>query len=204
MFKLNGKSLALDVAFTTGGINYPANWLRLTTLAEKNAIGITEVAGPAWYDQRFYWGVDNPKALADLKALWIENQKLTASSLLSKTDWMITRYSETTTAVPSSTTTYRSSVRTQCKDREDQITACDSTDELAALIGDGKMAGTAANGATEKFDTSKEKFDTSKEVKDGSGNSYDPKQYESFDPKQYESFDPKQYNEVVLASWPTE
>ena len=48
MFMLNGKPLALDVAFTTGGINYPANWVRLTTLAEKQAIGISEVAGPAW------------------------------------------------------------------------------------------------------------------------------------------------------------
>jgi hypothetical protein len=187
MFKLNGKPLALDVAFSNGGINYPANWLRHASIAEKNAIGITEVSGPAWYDQRFYWGVGNPKALADLKTLWIDNQKSTASSLLSKTDWMIIRKEEATTAIPSSTTTYRSSVRTQCKAREDQITACDSTDELAALIGDGKMAGTAANGATEKFDTSKE-------VKDGSGNSYDP--------KRYESFDPKQYNEVVLALWP--
>ena len=204
MFMLNGKPLALDVAFTADGINYPANWLRLTTLAEKQAIGITEVSGPAWYDDHFYYGVGNPQPIADLKTLWIDKQKGTAAGLLSKTDWMIIRYSETTTAVPSSTTTYRSSVRTQCKAREDQITACDSTDELAALLRNGKMAGTATNGATEKFDTSKEKFDTSKEVKDGSGNSYDPKQYESFDPKQYESFDPKQYNEVVLASWPTE
>ena len=184
---LDGKPLALDVAFTTDGINYPANWLRLTTLAEKQAIGITEVADPAWYDQRFYWGVGNPRPIADLKAQWIDTQKRTAGSLLSKTDWMIIRKEEATTAIPSSTTTYRSSVRTQCKAREDQITACDSTDELAALIGDGKMAGTAANGATEKFDTSKA-------VKDGSGNSYDP--------KRDESFDPKQCNEGVLALWP--
>ena len=99
MFMLNGKSLALDVAFTSGGINYPANWLRLTTIAEKNAIGITEVAGPAWYDQRFYWGVGNPKTLADLKVLWIDNQKSTAGSLLSKTDWMIIRKEEAGTAI---------------------------------------------------------------------------------------------------------
>ena len=138
MFMLNGKPLALDVAFTSGDINYPANWIRNATLSEKNAIGITEVANPAYYDQRFYWGVGNPRLIADLKAQWIDAQKRTAGSLLSKTDWMIIRKEESDTAVPSATTTYRTAVRTQCKKREDQITACANTDELAALIGDGK------------------------------------------------------------------
>jgi len=44
-FKLEGKTLAVDVPFqTSDGTNYPANWLRLTTLDEKKAIGITEEA----------------------------------------------------------------------------------------------------------------------------------------------------------------
>ena len=43
-FKLDGKTLKLDVPFTFRGIKYPANWLRLTTLEEKKAIGITEVS----------------------------------------------------------------------------------------------------------------------------------------------------------------
>ena len=175
MFKLNGKSLALDVAFTTAnGNNYPANWLRHATLAQKQAIGITEVAAPAWYDQRFYWGVGKPKTIADLKTKWIDLQKSTAGVLLSKTDWMIIRKEEASTAVPGATQTYRTAVRTQCKKREDQITACATTDELAALIGDGQRAGSATNGATEK--------------KDDSDN----------------SFDPKQYNPIVLEAWPTE
>ena len=169
---LNGKSLALDVAFSNGNINYPANWLRLATLAQKQAIGITEVAGPAWYDQRFYWGVGKPKTIADLKVNWIDQQKHTAGALLSSTDWMIIRKEEAGTAVPSATQTYRTTVMTQCKAREDQITACDTTDELAALIGDGQRAGSATNGATEK--------------KDSDGN----------------SFDPKQYNPIVLEAWP--
>tara|TARA_B100000029_G_scaffold41781_2_gene38859 strand:+ start:692 stop:1198 length:507 start_codon:yes stop_codon:yes gene_type:complete len=157
MFILNGKPLALDVAFTTGGYQYPANWMRQATLAQKNAIGITEVADPPWYDGRFYWGVGKPKDIADLKTLWIDKQKLTASSLLSKTDWMIIRKQEAGTAVPSATTTYRTAVRTQCKAREDQITACSTTDELADLISDGKRQGT--------------------EKKDSDGKSFDPKQY---------------------------
>ena len=136
---LNGKPLALDVAFTLpDGRQFPANWMRNATLAEKNAIGITEVEDPAWYDRRFYWGVGNPKDLAELKTNWIDKQKAVAGSLLAETDWMIIRKEEASTAVPSATTTYRTAVRTQCKKREDQITACDTTDKLAALIGDGK------------------------------------------------------------------
>ena len=42
-FKLNGKELPLDKPFTHNGIKYPANWLRLTTLDEKKAIGIEEI-----------------------------------------------------------------------------------------------------------------------------------------------------------------
>ena len=67
MFILNGSKLAQGTAFTVNGIQYPANWLNLTTLAEKLAIGITEVADTVRADDRFYWDGDitNPKALED-------------------------------------------------------------------------------------------------------------------------------------------
>lgn len=65
MFMLDDKPLALDVAFTHGDIQYPANWLRLASPAERAAIGITEAADPEPYDQRFYWGPGNPKLLND-------------------------------------------------------------------------------------------------------------------------------------------
>ena len=67
MFILNGSRLAQGTAFTVNDIQYPANWLNLTTLAEKLAIGITEVADATRADDRFYWDGDitNPKALED-------------------------------------------------------------------------------------------------------------------------------------------
>ena len=37
------KIIKLDLPFIHRGIKYPANWLRLTTLDEKKAIGIVEV-----------------------------------------------------------------------------------------------------------------------------------------------------------------
>ena len=66
MFLLNGSPLPLDTPFQIDGTSYPANWLRLTSIEEKNALGITEVADvTTTYDDRFYWGVDNPKLLND-------------------------------------------------------------------------------------------------------------------------------------------
>lgn len=65
MFQLDNKPLALDTAFTHNEISYPANWLRLASPEERAAIGIVEVADPASYDDRFYWGVNSPKLLND-------------------------------------------------------------------------------------------------------------------------------------------
>jgi len=46
-FKLDGKTLPVDVPFqTSNGTKYPATWLRLTTLEEKQAIGIVEEPEP--------------------------------------------------------------------------------------------------------------------------------------------------------------
>lgn len=67
MFMLNNNPLPVGRAFTANGIQYPANWLRLASAAEKAALGITEVADPVLADSRFYWNgdVNNPKELAD-------------------------------------------------------------------------------------------------------------------------------------------
>lgn len=67
MFLLNGNPLAVDTPFTANDIQYPANWLRLSTAEEKAAIGITEVPDPVRADDRLYWNgdINNPKALED-------------------------------------------------------------------------------------------------------------------------------------------
>ena len=214
-YKLNGSPLIIDAPFKdSNGASYPANWLRNSSQSDRDAVptgGITWEMDPPWYDQRFYWGVSNPRPIADLKVTWIQKQKDIANSLLSDTDWMIIRKSESDTAIPSDTTTYRTAVRTQCKAREDQITACSDTDALAKLITESPtVPGTADNGATEQ---KYEVFNTDKEVtwvdkEDGDKvKSYDPKRYESYDPKQYASYDPKRYDNIAnparLKDWPT-
>ena len=121
MLKLNNKPLSYDRAFTHNDIQYPANWLRLASLEEKQAIGITEVADDPWYDQRFYWGVDNPKDLDELKTQWSNTQNEIAASLLAPSDWIIIKAKETGGHIPTSWKTYRAAIRTACNTRQTEI-----------------------------------------------------------------------------------
>ena len=70
-FKLNGKTLPIDRGFTHNDIQYPSNWLRLSTQEDKDALGITWEADPVRADDRYYWNgeLDNPKALEDVDAV---------------------------------------------------------------------------------------------------------------------------------------
>jgi hypothetical protein len=61
MFQLNGNPISIDSEQVIGGIRYPH--LRDPVLREQ--LGVVEVADPEQYDQRFYWGVGNPKLLND-------------------------------------------------------------------------------------------------------------------------------------------
>ena len=136
MLQLNGKTLQYDRAFTHNGISYPANWLRLTTLEEKQAIGIVEVADPVVgvWDQRFYWGVDNPKDLDDLKTLWKQKQSDIAGSLLAPSDWRVIKARETGSSVPIDWFNYRRDVRTACNTRQTEIDNCADVAALKTLI----------------------------------------------------------------------
>ena len=137
MLQLDGKTLQYDRAFTHNGLSYPANWLRLTTLEEKQAIGIVEVADPVVgvWDKRFYWGVDNPKDLDQLKTRWKQNQNDIASTLLAPSDWRVVKASEVTDyTVESEWTTYRAAVRTACNTRQTEIDNCADVAALKELI----------------------------------------------------------------------
>ena len=136
MLQLDGKTLRYDKAFTHNGISYPANWLRLTSLEEKQAIGIVEVTAPVdgVWDQRFYWGVDNPKDLADLKTLWKQKQSEIAGSLLTPSDWRVIKARETGGQVPIDWFNYRKAVRTACNTRQAEIDKCADVAALKELI----------------------------------------------------------------------
>ena len=144
MLLLDGKQLRPGKPFTHNGIQYPSNWLRLTSWEEKEAIGITEVPDPAPVDTRFYWDHDLPKRLEDepavdenndpvldengvqvintgLKTQWKAQQDQTAYSLLAPTDWYVVRKTEVGTDVPVGISSFRADVRTICEGRKNAI-----------------------------------------------------------------------------------
>jgi len=135
MFKHNDTVIPLDTPFTIDGTSYPANWLRLTSLAEKEAIGITEVADETTsYNDQFYWGVDNPKDLTDLKKNWTVQVKDTANKLLAQTDWMVIRKAERNVDIPSETTTYRQAVIAECTRLVEAIAGASDVPALIAIV----------------------------------------------------------------------
>jgi hypothetical protein len=139
MFLLNGKPLSPDVAFTTGGIQYPANWLRLATPEEREAIGITEQADPPVWDQRFAWGYSEDGQLiwkdhTQLVEQWVAQTRITAGTLIQPTDWMVIREQDNGTVVPESVKTLREDIRLATGQKNAAIAATTDTAELAAYI----------------------------------------------------------------------
>jgi len=148
-FLLNGNPLAVDVPFTVGDVNYPANWLRLSSAQEKKDLGITEIADPTIFDGRFYESDGSAKQLDDktetvdgveyktlgVKSILKAKEKVIAGSLLSKYDWYVVRKAEKDTAIPTAITTYRDAVRTACNTRETEIDNCADTAALVTLYG---------------------------------------------------------------------
>jgi hypothetical protein len=57
----NGNPVNIDSEITINSVRYP----HLRDPALREQLGVTEVADPEQYDQRFYWGVGNPKLLND-------------------------------------------------------------------------------------------------------------------------------------------
>lgn len=136
MLVLDGKTLQYDRPFSHDGINYPANWLRLSSWDEKTAIGITEVPDavqPA-YDQKFYWGPNNPKDLDELKTLWKQTTNDTANKLLQPSDWYAVRKADTGAAIPAEWSTWRESIRTAASAKLLMIDLYTSVDDLASYI----------------------------------------------------------------------
>ena len=157
-YRLGARNLPLDVAWSHNDIQYPANWLRCSTFEDRNALGITWEASPdAVYDQRFYWGVDNPKQLDDItdedgntttgiKTQWKSAQNETAATLLAPSDWRVVKELEVNSSFASAKTSlsstwkdYRAAVRSACNTRQGEIDACTSVEQLKELLFGSQM-----------------------------------------------------------------
>ena len=154
-YYIGTRGLPMDIPWEHNDVQYPANWLRLSSTQDRAMLGISWGVEQQSWDQRFYWGVDNPKQLDDktetvdgvevkttgLKTQWKAQQDQIASSLLAPSDWRVVKelevnssFAAAKTAFPTSWQTYRAAVRTSCNTRQTEIDACGTVDELKELL----------------------------------------------------------------------
>ena len=154
-YMLDGRRLRVGRPFKTAdGVSYSQLWDKQLSDEQKTALGITYEADPAPFDSKYYFSAGSPRPLDNgtddegnttygIRPGIVQEQKTTAASLLSNTDWYVTRKSETDTAIPANVTTYRAAVRTACAAREAEIAAVTTTESLETLM---KAPATLENG----------------------------------------------------------
>jgi hypothetical protein len=141
MFLLDGKVIQPGSSFTDiNGTQYPPQWLYQTTLAEKQAIGITEVPDPVRADDRFYWDgdINNPKDLKELKEYHIKQVKETAGKLLSQTDWQVIRKFEREIDIEPGVIDLRAYILKEANRLETNIKTASSVDSLINVLSNQK------------------------------------------------------------------
>jgi hypothetical protein len=146
-------------AFTYNEVQYPENWIALSTLQERQALGIQEFEEQQRPDDRFYFVTDNgdgtysavakdlndgdeyvdlrgvTRCVQGLKSTWSAQIKDTTNKLLAATDWMVIRKAERDVAIPAETVTYRAAVLAECDRLLVAISGATDVDALAAVVG---------------------------------------------------------------------
>ena len=99
MYKLGNLTLRIGRAFTHAEVQYPSNWLQLSTEAERTAIGITWEDDPVRADDRYYWNgdINNPKALDDVNEvdedgnpIYVQEYDADTESMVDTTEQLVT------------------------------------------------------------------------------------------------------------------
>lgn len=136
-------------AFEWDGISYPQNWCNLSNPEEKAAIGMVDVIYGVPANDQYYWvGQDEPvykdgvvvinytakaKDLAPSLTSALAALSTTAWTILSPSDWMVTKAVETSTLIPPAWNTWRAQIRLQAQNQREAINACTTIAQLAAL-----------------------------------------------------------------------
>lgn len=153
----------------TTGLQYPRNWITLATDSEKAAIGLIEVTYSGSYgDSQYYYNSDSSPVynadagtvvitksktaidLTTLKASKTSEIETSTNSGMSSTDWYVTRKSETSAAIPSNVTAYRTACRLVCNSVKTAITNASDLDALIAIYtnADGISDSISVNGSS--------------------------------------------------------
>jgi len=142
----DGQYIQEGQAFTIGDVQYPQNWLNLSTPEEKLAIGLEEViATNSPKSDVYYWVsstldkatltyTNTPKDLTTVKANAVLQVNAAAYSLLLPSDWMAVMASETGTPMDATWKAWRASIRAEALAATTAINAATDVDGVASAV----------------------------------------------------------------------
>ena len=135
-----------NTSFTIDDVQYPPQWLNLSTPADKEALGLVEVVtvGEA-KDPTYYWTGETladgvltltatPKDLADVQKQAVASLNQTAYTLLLPSDWMVVKAYETNTPMATAWNTYRATIRGQVATAITVINSAVDVDAVALAV----------------------------------------------------------------------
>ena len=140
-WKHNGRIIQIGKAWIADdNTKHPRGWVNWSADLKKSR-GLVWEDDPTPlppFDSFYYYGWNSdgdallPRPIADLKRAKLSEAKKIAHSILSSTDWYVTRKSETSTAVPSNITAFRTAVRTNYGVLKTAISNASDVDALKA------------------------------------------------------------------------
>jgi len=142
----DGQYINEGQAFTINDVQYPQNWLNLSTPEEKLAIGLEEVIAtnqPA--NDQYYWVsstldkatltyTNTPKDLAQVKTNAVSQINATAYSILLPSDWMVVKSVETSTPINPDWNTWRATIRTEAASAITAINTSTDVNGVASAV----------------------------------------------------------------------
>ena len=135
-YYIGTRGLPMDIPWEHNDVQYPANWLRLSSSQDRAKLGITWGDVAPYYDQKFYWGFDAdgiliPKTYADLQANWVAQTKHTANTLLIPSDWRVIKAKESGKTMNAGWKTWRQVIRTECGTKVTAIEDCSKIGDVS-------------------------------------------------------------------------
>lgn len=132
--------------FEINGVQYPANWLNLSTPEEKSSLGLEEVVATNQpQNQTYYWVsetldgasltyTNTPKDLVSVKTTALSQINATAYSILLPTDWMVVKAFETSTLINPAWNSWRQSIRTTALNATNAVEGASNVDAVATVM----------------------------------------------------------------------
>jgi hypothetical protein len=138
--------------FTWNGIDYPPNWVNLSSPEEKAAIGMVDVVYGQQANDQYYWVQQNdpvynsqtnqvditftntPKDLTTIKTNAFNQINATAYSILFPSDWMVVKGIETSTPVNPDWNSWRASIRATADATRTAVTGAADVDAVQTIM----------------------------------------------------------------------